>query len=529
MVQGTERKLSRKERGAIAAVSVVALLLRLSRIEAREPWLDEACSALLSGGELSDLARIFTGESNPPLYYGFLFFWQRVAGDAPWALRLPSVAAGVALVPMVWLLARRLGAGPAARLAGAVLAAASPLLLFYSLEARAYLPLWALALGAVLALDVAVTRPGRTAPVVAAGVLTAAAMYTHYYGVFLLPLWALAWWATPAGRRLRPAVGAAATTLTWVPWAMGHLVGHVGHRGQAWLEQFTSSSGSMLWESASILALVPPYPIYLGELAAIPPVPVHAALTGLLIGGLAVAGAAGAIRGPGRARVGLVTLAVLLPVLGGLAVSLVRPIYLPGRYELMAHPPMIVLCALGLQRGLDALRGRSVRWAEPAALLLVLAAVVPAAAAWVSLPKPPHHHRELAARLADAPADEGAVSVGLHWATVEYPLRRLGDRRIHRSHPVEIAAAHPGWMDLAAYDEGQLRRQAAETLAALGAAPGLWVLVGLGPDGAIAQQRLTGTLWGTLRAAGWTPGPPEVFGRVGLVRFQSPGAPAVRR
>ncbi len=527
MKHGTERALTRRDWGAIGLVTLGALALRLLRLEAREPWLDEACSALLASGDLSDLAGIFTGESNPPLYYGFLFFWQKIAGDAPWALRLPSVIAGAALVPLVWVLAHRLGARGVACLAAALLAAASPLLLFYSLEARAYMPLWTLSLGAVLALDVVLTRPGRTGPIVIAGVLTAAAMYTHYYGVFLLPLWGLTWWATPAGQRLRPAVGALVTGLAWLPWAAAHLVGHVGHRGQAWLEQFTASPGAMLWESLTILTLVPPFPSYLGELGGIESIPILSVLTGLLIAGGVLAGASGVLRGPGRARTGLIVLAVLLPVLGGLTVSLVRPIYLPGRYELMAHPPMLVLWALGLQRLLDLLQPRRRAWAGVAAVGLTLTIVGPLASSWVSAPRPVPHFQEIARRLHEAQPGEGTISVGLHWAQVEYSLRRLDDRRAHHSHPAEIAAEHPGWMDLATHDEASLRGQAAATLSALGDAPGLWVLVALGPDGAMAQQRLTGTLWGTLRAAGWIPGPPEVFGRIGLVRFQNPATPQV--
>ncbi len=525
MDDGTERRLTGREWGAIALVTLGAVLLRLTRLEAREPWLDEACSSLLARGDLSDLARVFTGESNPPLYYGMLFFWQKIAGSGPAALRLPSVIAGASLVPLVWVLAHRLGARRWACAAAALLAAASPLLLFYSLEARAYMPLWALALGAVLGLDVVVTRPGRTGPVVVAAGLTAAAMYTHYYGVFLLPLWGLAWGATPAGRRLRPALGALATGLAWLPWAALHLAGHMGHRGQAWLDQFTAAPGSMLLESLSILALVPPFPSYLGDLGTIEGIPVHAELTGILIGGLALTGAAGVWFGPRRGRTGLVVLAVLLPVLGGLAVSLVRPIYLPGRYELMAHAPMLVLWALGLQRLLDALRPRLGPWAGATALGLTLVAVGPLAASWVAAPRPAPHVGDLAARLHRASPSEGAISVGLHWAPVEYSLRRLDDRRHHRSHPAEIAAAHPGWMDLRDHDEASLRRQAMESIAALGAGPGIWVLVALGPDGAMAQERLTGTLWGTLRSQGWIPGPPEVFGRVGVVRFQRPPAP----
>lgn len=530
MDRTNDRKAARWELIALGGLVVLAAALRMARIDAREPWLDEACTALISGRDLSDLAEVFTGESNPPLYYALLLAWQKVAGNAPWALRLPSVLAGVALVPMVWAFARRVGAGSVAALAGAFLAAASPVLLFYSLEARAYLLLWCLAFGAVIAMDDVIRRPGRSGPVILAAALGAAALYTHYYGVFLLPLWGIAWCAVPAGRaRRRVGLGAAATLMAWAPWAGLHLVSHVGHHGQAWLEQFAATPWAMLVESVSILCLVPPFPAYLGELGALGRIPGHAELTGLWIGVPVIGGALGiwgaarrgtAPGGPGRARAALLTAAVLLPVLGALVVSLVRPIYLPGRYELMACPPFLVLWALGIQGLLDGARGGLRRWAQGAVVVLTLAAVGPLSGAWLLDEPAPPHHRNVAGRVHEAPKTEGVVSVGLLWAPVEYPLRRLGDVRRHLSHPREIAAEHPGWLDLSLHDESGLRGQAAETLSELADGPGIWVIVGLGPGGAMAQPQLVGTLWGILLAAGWVPGPPEVHGPIGLVRFR---------
>src|ERR1700750_1155776 len=76
-------------------------------------------------------------ESAPPLYYALAWIWTQLTGTGPWGLRSLSALAGVASIPIAFLIGRELRdrrAGPLA----AALVAVNPMLIWYSQEARAY-------------------------------------------------------------------------------------------------------------------------------------------------------------------------------------------------------------------------------------------------------------------------------------------------------------------------------------------------------------------------------------------------------
>ena len=76
-------------------------------------------------------------ESTPPLYYCVAWVWARVFGYGETGLRSLSAVCGVLLVPVVYaagakLISRRAG------VIAAAFATCSPLLIWYSQEARSY-------------------------------------------------------------------------------------------------------------------------------------------------------------------------------------------------------------------------------------------------------------------------------------------------------------------------------------------------------------------------------------------------------
>ena len=123
---------------AAAALTVLGALLRVWRISHQGFWFDEGNTALLvhfSPGKM--LGLIPQTESTPPLYYCAAWVWARVFGYGETALRSLSALAGVAMIPVVYgagskLISRRAGVFAAA------FAACSPLLIWYSQEARSY-------------------------------------------------------------------------------------------------------------------------------------------------------------------------------------------------------------------------------------------------------------------------------------------------------------------------------------------------------------------------------------------------------
>jgi Dolichyl-phosphate-mannose-protein mannosyltransferase len=159
-------------------------------------------------------------EISPPL--SFLLSWLAVQIDlTPEMLRLPSLLAGVATIPLVYLLGlRAVGRGPA--LLAAAFTTLSPFMIFYSSEARGYAVMMALVTASTLSMLLAVDRT-RARWWVAYAVATAAAVYTHYTCVFLLAvqfLWVL--WTHPEARR-RALFATAAAAAAFLPWLPGVL------------------------------------------------------------------------------------------------------------------------------------------------------------------------------------------------------------------------------------------------------------------------------------------------------------------
>jgi O-antigen/teichoic acid export membrane protein len=168
---------------AMAGLCLVATAVRVAT--SRGLWVDEAISvsqAQLPLGEM--LADVRTTDVHPPLHHVLLWLTVRVFGTSEAAVRLPSLIAGVALVPaLAWvgrvLYDRRTG------WIAAVFAVVAPFGVWYSQEARMYSILMlfaALAVGA----QVQALRTGRRRHWALYGVLTAAMVWTQYFA--LLPV-----------------------------------------------------------------------------------------------------------------------------------------------------------------------------------------------------------------------------------------------------------------------------------------------------------------------------------------------------
>jgi uncharacterized membrane protein len=250
---------------ALLAILLLAFALRVYRLDSQSLWYDEAVTARVASQGIGELTRWTAGDIQPPLYYYAAAGWLRLAGRGEWALRFPSAFFGTLIVPLMWAMALRLfgrgRSGRVAALAAALLAALSPLHVYYAQEARMYTQLTFLGLLAGYALLRATVdagwRPkdeGRTAHEVGAAssamnphepggrgirrssfkwwllfvVASAALLYTHYFGIFLLiaygvcfMIWWLVAWARgrPHWRALAAfAVCCLTIVLLYLPW-----------------------------------------------------------------------------------------------------------------------------------------------------------------------------------------------------------------------------------------------------------------------------------------------------------------------
>ena len=129
---------------AVAGVTAAGAAVRFATLSVQSFWLDEAVTHQLVTSSLGAMLRAIPhSESTPPLYYVLAWAWARVFGTGEAGLRSLSALFGTATIVLVALIARRL-AGDRAAVAAAALAAANPLLIWYSQEARAYALLVAL-------------------------------------------------------------------------------------------------------------------------------------------------------------------------------------------------------------------------------------------------------------------------------------------------------------------------------------------------------------------------------------------------
>jgi mannosyltransferase len=168
----------------VAGLTLVAAALRFLTLGAQSYHHDEIVTAsrILRGSFGHAMDAVGFSESAPPLYYALAWFWTQLTGTGEFGLRSLSALAGVATVPVVYLVGLELR-GRRAGLMAAALAAVNPMLLWYSQEARAY-SLLALLCAVSLLYCLRAMRYGRPRDLTIWGIASALALATHYFAIF---------------------------------------------------------------------------------------------------------------------------------------------------------------------------------------------------------------------------------------------------------------------------------------------------------------------------------------------------------
>lgn len=233
-------------------VLLLAFLLRVTGLAARPLWYDEAFAVLFAEkGFTAMLAGTLTpvqgaaADVHPIAYYTALNGWMQLAGESPVAVRALSVFAGVLTVAVVYAISRRLFNQRAA-LAGMLIAAASPFLIYYSQETRMYAPLALFCALAVLCF-INATRP-TTQPQwrvwlnwIGVAIFSAAALYMqNLAAIFLL---ALGLSSLPRPKNfLKLGVAGLGAFVLWLPWFV-NVTSQIAKLQQAyWVTQPTALS-----------------------------------------------------------------------------------------------------------------------------------------------------------------------------------------------------------------------------------------------------------------------------------------------
>ncbi len=193
------------------ATALVAVGVVLRFVASSQLWLDEALSVNISRLPLGQIPGALRHDGAPPLYYYMLHFWMQAFGEGNFAVRALSGLISLATLPLAWLAGKRLG-GRRMAWASLLLMATSPFAINYATTTRMYslMILWCL-LG-YLALARALERP-TTQRLVCVGAITAAVLYTHYWGIYLVAVTGLWFLLRAKGPWARRSAARAATTV----------------------------------------------------------------------------------------------------------------------------------------------------------------------------------------------------------------------------------------------------------------------------------------------------------------------------
>ncbi len=244
--------------GAVAVVAGV--VLRFYAPTAL--WLDETISVNIAKLPLHQIPGALSHDGAPPLYYVLLHFWMEAFGQGDFAVRALSGLISVVSLPVFWLAGRRLG-GRTVAWVTFFLALSSPFAINYATTTRMYSLMILVSLLGYLALSRAYENPTRR-HLIEVGAVTAALLYTHYWGIYLViaaGLWVL-WRMRVSGRGFPVLRAMFIGGLFWLPWAPV-FVFQALHTGTPWtsaagpgdlLQVFADYSGNGAWGTLLMFA-----------------------------------------------------------------------------------------------------------------------------------------------------------------------------------------------------------------------------------------------------------------------------------
>ena len=324
----------------VAGLTAVAAVLRFATLGVQSYHHDEIVTAsrVLRDGFWHAMDAVSFSESAPPLYYALAWPWTQLMGTGEAGLRSLSALAGVATVPVAYLLGAELSSRRAGTIAAA-LVAVNPMLLWYSQEGRAY-SLFVLLTAISLLYFVRALDRGRRRDSIGWGIASALALATHYFAFF--PIVAEALWLLRRRGRERGGAFPGLWIVAGAALLLAPLVIHQSSFKHAeWIGD--AGLGHRLWETGLTFAL--------GETGDIIARPEHP-LLGVLPGLVAIAGLALVfLRGERRQRRAATLLLALAAVtfVVPLAIGLLDPAkdYVLARNLLPALVPLLVVLAIG--------------------------------------------------------------------------------------------------------------------------------------------------------------------------------------
>jgi mannosyltransferase len=323
---------------ALAGLTALGIAVRFATLGVQSYHHDEVITAarVIPGSFAEMFEQVKTSESNPPLYYVLAWGWAKLFGTGEVGLRSLTALFGAATVPVAFLVGREL-ANARAGLLAAALVAVSPMLIWYSQEARSYALL--VFFGALaLLFFVRALRTGNGRDLGLWALASALALCSHYFAVFAVAIeavWLLVALRTRWRLVLPVLAGVVVVGLALLPLIATQMnPTHIG-----WIDH--SPLSTRLFETGGSFLMGET-----GHVIAQPPRERYAAIPALLIGiGLLLAALRGSSRERRAAAMGLAL--GLGVVLLAAAIALAGSDYLVERNLLGALVPFLLAAAAG--------------------------------------------------------------------------------------------------------------------------------------------------------------------------------------
>ena len=181
-------RMSRTQRNDLILVAVLTLmgaLLRFYALGEQGLWRDEAQGLFIAQKSFPQgIVAALVHDGHPPLYYFIMHFWMMVFGRGELAVRLFAALCGVAVIPLMYRLGRRLFDSQVA-LVATLIASVLPLHVLYSRQARMYSLVPLLSAVSMLVLW-RVWKVGDRWAWISKVVVSVLLIYSHNWGVLLV-------------------------------------------------------------------------------------------------------------------------------------------------------------------------------------------------------------------------------------------------------------------------------------------------------------------------------------------------------
>jgi len=319
---------SRLTTSALVVITTCAAALRLHALGSKTLWFDEGVSVAIARLNAYNFLRIlWRREANMSLYYALLHIWLWM-GTSEAFVRSLSVIFGVATIPAIYYLGRRLFDSPTALIAATFLSV-NAFHVCYSQEARSYSLMVLLCVLSTLYF-LKTFENSRNSRIYV--VLSTLAVYAHFYSLLLIAAQYLTL------RYLLPKSVSSEAVWTRAWKAIAILVSPI------LIFVATTGAGPLKWIPRPGLKDIWNFVVLMTGHGG--------AVLAIAIGLLAIRGAYDAVPNYSTAddwRVRFLLIWLLFPILFVLLLSIFRPLFLP-RYFLFCLPALLLLVASGLCR-----------------------------------------------------------------------------------------------------------------------------------------------------------------------------------